>query len=101
MGRNDKRKYQRNCAFSVKRKRTAWNKRKAKTMILDKQVNLAESDKGSFPAGTRRCNVRFWLHFGRDVDNVVTMLCLRRHYYDKKLTLLQRRVFDVGFPTRH
>ena len=75
MGRSDKRKYQRNCAFSVKRKRTAWNKRKAKTMILDKQVNLAESDKGSFPAGTRRCNnVRFWLHFGRDVDNVVTTL---------------------------
>ena len=48
MGHNDKRKYQRNCAFSVKRKRTAWNKRKAKTMILDTQVNLAESDKGSF-----------------------------------------------------
>ena len=48
MGRSDKRKYQRNCAFSVKRKRTAWNKRKAKTMILDTQVNLAESDKGSF-----------------------------------------------------
>ena len=84
MSRNDKRKYQRNCALNVKRKRTAWNKRKAKIMILDKQVNLAESDKGSFPAGTRRSNnVRFWLHFGRDVDNVVTMLCFRRHYYDK------------------
>ena len=27
MGRNDKCKYQRNCAFSFKRKRTAWNKR--------------------------------------------------------------------------
>ena len=48
MGRNDKRKYQRNCAFSFKRKRTAWNKRKDKTMTLDTQVNLAESDKGSF-----------------------------------------------------
>ena len=48
MGRNEKRKYQKNCAFSVKRKRTAWDKRKAKTMILNTQVNLAESDKGSF-----------------------------------------------------
>ena len=47
-GHNDKRKYQRNCAFSVKRKRTAWNKRKTKTMVLDTQVNLAESHKGSF-----------------------------------------------------
>ena len=48
MGRNDKRKYQRNCSFSFKRKRTGWNKRKDKTMTLDTQVNLAESDKGSF-----------------------------------------------------
>ena len=48
MGRNDKCKYQRNCTFSFKRKRTAWNKRKDKTMTLDTQVNLAESDKGSF-----------------------------------------------------
>ena len=48
MGRNDKRKYQRNCAFSFKRKRTAWNKRKDKTMTLDTQVNLVENDKGSF-----------------------------------------------------
>ena len=48
MGRNGKRKYQRNCAFSVKRKRAAWNKRKAKTMTLDTPVNPAESDKGSF-----------------------------------------------------
>ena len=48
MGRNDKRKYQINCAFSFKRKRTAWNKRKDKTMTLDTQVNLAKSDKGSF-----------------------------------------------------
>ena len=48
MGRNDKRKYQRNCAFRFKRKRTAWNKRKDKTMTLDTQVNLAESDRGSF-----------------------------------------------------
>ena len=32
-------------------------------------------------------------------DNVVTTLYFRRHYYDEKLTLLQRRVFDVGFPT--
>ena len=48
MGRNDKRKYRRNCAFSFKRERTAWNKRKDKTMTLDTQVNLAQSDKGSF-----------------------------------------------------
>ena len=48
MGRNDKRKYQRNCALSFKKKRTAWNKRKDKTMTFDTQVNLAESDKGSF-----------------------------------------------------
>ena len=48
MGRNNKCKYQRNCAFSFKRKRTAWNKGKDKTMTLDTQVNLAESDKGSF-----------------------------------------------------
>ena len=48
MGHNDKRKYQRNCAFSFKRKKTAWNKRKDKTMTLETQVNLAESDKGSF-----------------------------------------------------
>ena len=48
MGHNDKCKYQRNCAFSFKRKRTAWNKRKDKTMTLDTQVNLAKSDKGSF-----------------------------------------------------
>ena len=31
-------------------------------------------------------------------DNVVTTLCFRRRYYDQTLTLLQRRVFDVGFP---
>ena len=48
MGRNDKRKYQINCAFSFKRKTTAWNKRKDKIMALDTQVNLAESDKGFF-----------------------------------------------------
>ena len=48
MGRNDKCKYQTNCAFSFKRKRTAWNKRKDKTMTLDTQVNLAEKDKGFF-----------------------------------------------------
>ena len=48
MGRNDKRKYQRNCAFSFKRKKTAWNKRKGKTMTLGTQVNLAENGKGSF-----------------------------------------------------
>ena len=48
MGHNDKRKYQRNCAFSFKRKRAAWNKRKDKTMTLDTQVNLDKSDKGSF-----------------------------------------------------
>ena len=48
MGPNDERKYQRNRAFSFKRKRKAWNKRKYNTMTLDTQVNLAESDKGSF-----------------------------------------------------
>ena len=48
MGCNDKPKYQRNSAFSFKRKRAAWNKRKDKTMTLDTQVNLAKSDKGSF-----------------------------------------------------
>ena len=48
MGRSDNRKYQRNCAFSFKRKKTAWNKRKDKAMTLETQVNLAENDKGSF-----------------------------------------------------
>ena len=49
MGRSDKCKYQINCAFSFKRKRTAWNKRKDKTMTLDTQVNLEESsNKGSY-----------------------------------------------------
>ena len=48
MGRNDKCRYQRNCAFSdKKRKRAAWNKRKDKTMNLDTQANLAQSDNGS------------------------------------------------------
>ena len=32
-------------------------------------------------------------------DNVLTTLCFRRRYYDQKITLLQRCVFDVGFPT--
>ena len=48
MDRNDKRIYQINCAFNFKRKRTAWNNRKDKTMTLGTQVNLAESDKSSF-----------------------------------------------------
>ena len=48
MGYSDKCKYQRNFAFSFKRKRAAWNKRKDKTMTLDTQVNLAESDKSTF-----------------------------------------------------
>ena len=48
MGRNDKRKYQRNCALSFKRNRTQWNKRKDKTMTLDTKVNPAESGKGFF-----------------------------------------------------
>ena len=48
MGRKDKRKYEKNCSFSFKRKMAAWNRRKDKTMALDTQVNLAESDKGSF-----------------------------------------------------
>ena len=64
MGRNDKRKCQRNCAFSFKRKRAAWNKRKDKTMALDTQVNLAESDKGFF------YNQKEWLgeyEYGKDM----------------------------------
>ena len=36
------------CAFSFKRKRTAWNRKKYKTVTLDTQVNFAKSDKGSF-----------------------------------------------------
>ena len=48
MGCNDECKYQRNSVLSFKRKRTAWNQRKDKTMTLDTQVNLAKSDKGSF-----------------------------------------------------
>ena len=48
MGRYRKPKYQRNCAFNLKRKRTTWNRRKDKTMTLDTQVNLPKSDKGSF-----------------------------------------------------
>ena len=48
MGRNNKCKYQVNCAFSFKRKRTARNKRKYKTMTLDTQLNLVENDKSSF-----------------------------------------------------
>ena len=35
-------------------------------------------------------------------DNIVTTLsqrCFRRCYYNQKLTLLQRCVFDIGFPT--
>ena len=47
MGHNGKRKHQRDSAFSFKRKSTAWNKRKDKTMTLDTQINLAESDKCS------------------------------------------------------
>ena len=57
IGCSDKRKYQRNCAFSVQRKSTAWNKRKYKTMALDTQANLAESHNGSF------CNQRKWSEF--------------------------------------
>ena len=56
-GRSDKCKYRRNCAFSFKRKSTIWNKRKDKTMALDTQANLAESDKGSI------CNQRKWSEF--------------------------------------
>ena len=40
-----------------RRKRAAWNKRKDKTMALDTQTNLAESDNGSF------CNQREWSEF--------------------------------------
>ena len=64
MGCNDKRKYQRSCAFSFKRKKTAWNKRKDKTMTLETQVNLAKSDKGSF------YNQKEWLEeyeYGKDM----------------------------------
>ena len=35
MGCNDKCKCQRNCAFSFKRKRAAWNERKDKTMTVE------------------------------------------------------------------
>ena len=45
IGRSDKRKYQRNCAFSFKRKRTAWNKGKDKIMALDTQANLTEMER--------------------------------------------------------
>ena len=51
------------------------------------------------PAGTRRLRT---LGFGcilvTTSDNVVTMLCFRRRYHDQKLKLLQRCVFNVGFP---
>ena len=57
MGRSDKRKCQRNCAFSFKRKRAVWNKRKDKTMALDTQTNLAENDVSSF------FNQREWREF--------------------------------------
>ena len=49
MGRKDERRYQMICGFSNnKRKRTAWNNRKDNTITLDTQVNVAESDTGSF-----------------------------------------------------
>ena len=57
MGRSDKRKCQRNCAFSFKRKRAVWNKRKDKTMALDTQTNLVENDVSSF------FNQREWREF--------------------------------------
>ena len=57
IGRSDKRKYQRNCAFSFKRKWTAWTKRKDKNYGSLHIANLAESDKGSF------CNQRKWSKF--------------------------------------
>ena len=37
-----------NCAFSFKRKRAAWNKRKDKTMTLDTKVNLPKMTKVLF-----------------------------------------------------
>ena len=43
--------------FSFKRKRTAWNKRKDKTMALDTQAKIVASDIGSF------CNQREWSEF--------------------------------------
>ena len=57
MRRNYKHKQQRNCAFSFKRKRKAWNKRKDKTMALDTQAKIVASDIGSF------CNQREWSEF--------------------------------------
>ena len=49
MGRIDKRRYERNCTFSnKKRKRAAWIKREDKTMTLDTEVNLAEKTKAPF-----------------------------------------------------
>ena len=63
-GRSDKRKYQRNCAFSFKRKSALWNKRKDKTMALDTQANLSESDIGSF------CNQGKWseIYYGEFIN---------------------------------
>ena len=61
MNRNDKKNYQRNCAFSFKTKRTAWNKRKDKNITLE---TLVESGKGSF------YNQREWLEeyeYGKDM----------------------------------
>ena len=41
MGRNNKGRYQRDCAFSnKKRKKAAWNEKKDKAMAVDTQVNL-------------------------------------------------------------
>ena len=49
MGRIDKRRYERNCTFSnKKRKRAAWIKREDKTVTLDTEVNLAEKTKAPF-----------------------------------------------------
>ena len=84
--------------------RHTWIEKNSRLSYVKVYENIYKGTLPTFPAGTRRCsNVRLWLYFGRDVRyrcyNVVTTLCFRRHYYDEKLTLLQRRVFDVGFPT--
>ena len=80
MGRNGKCKYQKNCTFSFKRKSTAWNKRKDKSMTLDTRVNLAETDKGSF------YNQKEWLdeyEYGKGMfysEYVMTPGCLLLYF---------------------
>ena len=49
MGCKEERRYQMICGFSNnKRKKTAWNKRKDKTITLDTQVNLPKVTQAPF-----------------------------------------------------